>query len=68
MGSWTITINGHGQHDNGQPEDIETLAAGVVAELKAIGHTVEHASVTIGSGRFIVDKTDEPDDTGFRYF
>ena len=49
MGNWNITINGVGQHHNGQPRDVERLAAEFVERLRANGHTVTVAGVTTGS-------------------
>jgi hypothetical protein len=46
MGHWSLTIHGAGPHHNGKDYDIERL---VVSDLKAAGHFVEHAAVTIGS-------------------
>jgi hypothetical protein len=48
MGNWNLTIRGVGQHHNGQPRDVEKLAAGIVDHLRRNGHTIVNATVTIG--------------------
>lgn len=51
MGQWTITIEGHGIHDNGKNEDADVLAKEFVDKLESYGHQVHHASFTVGSRR-----------------
>lgn len=63
MGSWTIVIHGHGQHDNEQPNDVEKLQAAFVVELEGAGHVVDLASLTIGSGRYLPSAS-QPDSNG----
>ena len=48
MGNWNITIRGSRQHPNGQPRDVERLAASIVDTLRLNGHTVTSAVVTCG--------------------
>jgi hypothetical protein len=49
MGNVTAVIHATGAHHNGLASDIEQVFARFVDELKAFGHTVEHAAVTVGS-------------------
>lgn len=52
MGQWTITIHGHGGHDNNSETDIERLLGKFLGSLSASGQDVEvGASLTIGSRR-----------------
>ena len=49
MGNWNITIVGIGAHHNeNNPKDAQRLAARFVEDLKAAGHTIEHAEFTSG--------------------
>lgn len=56
MGNWNISINGIGAHHNKKlAEDANRLAAKFVADLKAAGHTVSHATFTHGGEDNILD-------------
>lgn len=48
MGNWNISIRGVGPHHNGIKDDVEQIASRFVAELRAAGHSVASASVTMG--------------------
>lgn len=49
MGNWNITIQGIGSHHNeNAPLDAQRMAARFVGQLKAAGHTIEHADFTSG--------------------
>jgi len=49
MGNWNINIQGVGCHHNERsPTDAQRMAARFVEELKAAGHTIEHAEFTSG--------------------
>lgn len=39
MGTWKITITGHGVHDNGQADDADFIAQELVEDLEDAGHT-----------------------------
>lgn len=39
MGTWTITIEGHGINHNGTPKDADEMAKAFVAALRQSGHT-----------------------------
>jgi hypothetical protein len=47
MGHWTITIVGHGIHDNGRQDDADQMAAAFVGELRAAGHEVTDAGFSL---------------------
>ncbi len=49
MGNYSITIEGVGSHDNGKYYDAEQMAASLVEELKAAGHTITHTSFVCGT-------------------
>lgn len=51
MGSWSLSIHGHGIHDNGKEEDVDQLLEKFIQELKDAGHQLDAAYLTIGSGR-----------------
>ena len=52
MGSWSLTIHGHGIHDNGKEGDIDKLAEQFINDLKAKGgHVIDAVHLTVGSGR-----------------
>lgn len=52
MGSWTLTIHGHGIHDNGEEGDVDALAQKFIDELREKGgHQVDSMFLTVGSGR-----------------
>lgn len=56
MGSWAITIHGHGIHDNGKEEDADAMLKKFVAELRAKGgHVINSARFTAGTGRELKD-------------
>lgn len=56
MGNWNISINGVGAHHNKKlAADANRLAAKFVADLKAAGHSVSHASFTYGGAENILD-------------
>ena len=43
MGTWRITIEGHGIHHNGRQDDANEMAGVFVGELLAAGHGVSLA-------------------------
>lgn len=49
MGNVTAVVHVTGAHHNGLATDIEAMFKKFVAELQAIGHSVTHAAVTVGS-------------------
>jgi len=51
MGSWSISIHGHGIHDNGLAEDADSLLRKFVAELRGLGHVVHGAHFTAGASQ-----------------
>lgn len=52
MGSWTITVHGHGIHDNDKEGDVDKLLEQFLLDLKAKGgHVIEAATLTVGGGR-----------------
>jgi hypothetical protein len=56
MGHCTITVHLTGSHHNkGNPKDADRMAAKFVDELKAAGHSVEHASFTSGGREDLLD-------------
>jgi hypothetical protein len=53
MGNWVITIQGTGCHHNGKPEiDADLKFKEVVKELKTMGQTIDHASITYGGREY----------------
>jgi len=50
MGTWTITIEGHGIHHNGRQDDAEVMASVFVGELLAAGHGVSQAKLVLTGG------------------
>ncbi len=50
-GPYTITVKGKGPHNNDLVHDADRTAARLVAELRAAGHEIEHASFTNGNER-----------------
>lgn len=50
MGNWTITIKGHGIHDNGRQDDADAMAAVLVSELRAAGHDVAACTFSLHYG------------------
>jgi len=51
MGAWHLAVDGHGVHDNGLSHDAEQRFKELVEQLLKDGHTVHHASITVGSAR-----------------
>ncbi len=54
MGSWVITIRGHGAHHNGRTDDADAMTAAHVRAMRLAGHEIETASLTLdgeGEGR-----------------
>ena len=50
MGSWRITVAGHGCHHNGNPNiDADIAAQDFVNRLKQQGHTIESATFVLTS-------------------
>lgn len=48
MGNWNVNIQGVGIHDNGLEGDVEQMTNEFVKKLRAAGHSIQHAKVTIG--------------------
>jgi hypothetical protein len=38
MGTWRVTVEGHGIHDYGRDEDANAMATQFVLDLRAAGH------------------------------
>lgn len=53
MGEWTLVIQGHGQHDNNSPNDVEKLADTFLSVLNGASHGALRCELTIGSRRTI---------------
>ena len=53
MGSWALTVVGHGIHDNKMDGDADVLAKKLIEDLRRAGHTIEHAAFTSGNGRVL---------------
>jgi hypothetical protein len=51
VGSWTLHAEGHGIHDNGRQDDADAMFEKFIADLRAAGHVVNRASVTVGVRR-----------------
>lgn len=51
MGSWSLSIFGHGIHDNGRDGDVDRIVERFVRELKDAGHQLDAVYLTVGSGR-----------------
>lgn len=51
MGQWIITVEGHGIHDNGRPDDADARLKDFVDQLQRDGHTVDHVTFTVGPVR-----------------
>jgi|SRR6185437_6877763 len=64
MGSWSMTIHGHGIHDNGHPDDADSLLRKFVADLRRLGHVVHGAHFTAGAAQ---DVTTSSGDTSVTY-
>jgi hypothetical protein len=50
MGNCLIAIEVTGSHHNGEPADIDQMAAVFVGLLKAKGYHVSHAALNVGGG------------------
>lgn len=48
MGQWTITITGHGIHDNGREDDADAICRRFVEEL-AKSQEIYSAIITVGA-------------------
>ena len=48
MGNCIVSVHVTGSHHNGQPRDIDQMAAAFVDQLKATGHNVTAATVVSG--------------------
>ena len=49
MGNYVIAVHGTGCHHNGAEYDADQIAAKLVDELKAKGHSITAATITSGS-------------------
>ena len=49
MGYWSMVVHGHGIHNNGRPDDADSLLHEFVTRLKGSGHQVHHATITTGA-------------------
>lgn len=56
MGNCLISVHATGPHHNGQPTDIDQIAAKFVDDLKAAGANVTHASVVSGGENDLTNK------------
>lgn len=69
MGSWSISIHGHGIHDNGKEGDVDALLQEFIRELKEKGgHQIDAVHLTVGSGRKYAEDPADRDHTGTGYF
>lgn len=68
MGSWSLTIHGHGIHDNGKDEDIDQIIKKFIADLHAAGHQLDASYLTVGSGRKYTDDLADSGGIGIGYF
>lgn len=56
MGSWAITIHGHGIHDNGRPDDADVLLKQFIDDMKVKGgHVISSVRFTVGADRELTD-------------
>jgi hypothetical protein len=53
MGSWTLVIHGHGQHDNNDVKDADLQLQNFLQRLSDAGQTIDHSTITVGRGRVI---------------
>jgi hypothetical protein len=53
MGEWTISIQGHGIHDNGREDDADAILARFVAELEK-SQELQSVHFTVGYRRDIL--------------
>lgn len=52
MGSWSISVHGHGIHDNGKEGDVDKLLEKFITDLEEKGgHVVDAVHLTVGGGR-----------------
>jgi hypothetical protein len=49
MGNWSMHIEGHGIHDNGQEEDADSMLRDFAGQLRIKGHAVHSATITTGA-------------------
>lgn len=69
MGSWSISIHGHGIHDNGKDGDVDQLMQQFISDLKQKGgHVIDSAHLTIGAGRKYPVGGTSSDYTRIEYF
>jgi len=62
MGFWNINIQGCGAHHNKEyPKDANKMAETFVADLRAAGHDIEHATFTYGSVETISKPESKPE-------
>ena len=52
MGQWTITITGHGIHDNGREDDADAICQRFIDEL-AGSQQIHSAIFTVGASRAV---------------
>jgi len=50
MGEWSVTVQGHGIHDNGRPDDADAIIGRFLEEL-AKSQVVKSAVFTVGAAR-----------------
>lgn len=55
MGEWSVTIQGHGIHDNGRDDDADAVIARFITEL-AKSQQIHSAVFTVGASREIHGK------------
>lgn len=67
MGSWTLVVHGHGQHDNNQPNDIENLTETWLNGIRGV-QSIESVTLTIGSGRILGNADGEVNAKGIGTF
>jgi hypothetical protein len=55
MGEWSVTVQGHGIHDNGRPDDADAIIGGFLEEL-AKSQQILSAVFTVGAARDLTEK------------
>lgn len=59
MGTWVMTIEGHGAHDNGLDHDANERLKQFVDQMIADGHEILNATITVGAIRQVVPSDSE---------
>lgn len=67
MGTWVITIQGHGVHDNGLEHDADARLQQFIEQLQADGHEILDANITVGGIRTVLRDPENKDKTVLGY-